>query len=228
MAITTANLNLRSAPGTDNPVQTVIPKGAVVTVTGAEWETRGTLWYPAGYEGLSGWVSGKHLMFVSGSRSRVTYVESSVTLARSMLGLWYHFGENFDQLLLVDKRGDCSGFVGWVSEASGYRPGSLPLYEYSSDEMFDCFASGEWAAERIKTAEVEPMDLVFYGYGSHASHVVFSLTKGTVIGASGGFRATRTDADAERVNAMVRIDRLRFHPHRVIGIFRPSYEDVLA
>ena len=215
MATTTANLNLRAGPGKNYPILTVIHRGETVKLKAVRTDG----WCRVTYSNKEGYCAARFLDITQYD----AYVADALVLTEKMLGLWYHFGENFDQPAFGDKRGDCSGFVGWVSRVNGYQPGSLRLYNYSADEMFDNFSSGKWEAQRIKKGEEQPLDFVFYGYGDHASHVVFALGNGKVRGASGGFRATRTDADAKRVGAKVRDDDIDFHKHGVIGIFRPPY-----
>ena len=57
-ATTTADLNLRSGPGTDHPVVLVMPAGSTVTVTGAS--TNG--FAPVAYQGTYGWASEFYLI----------------------------------------------------------------------------------------------------------------------------------------------------------------------
>lgn len=213
MTITTARLNLRAGAGTTEPVRGVIPRGDLVTVTGDPW-------YPVTHDGIAGWVSGKYL---DHRETAPDYVADALALARSMLGLWYRWGGNFTQEPFSAKRGDCSGFVGWVSDYMGYQPGSQPLYNYSADQMFDNFRAGIWPAEKIALGNEQPMDLVFYGNGTNAGHVVFVERKGKVIGASGGNSKITSDAAAKAKNAKVRIDDITYHSNPIVGIYRPAY-----
>ena len=52
-AVTTAPLNLRSGPGPDQPVITVMPAGATVSITGNAQSG----FYPVSYNGTNGWAS---------------------------------------------------------------------------------------------------------------------------------------------------------------------------
>ena len=220
---TKANLNMRAGAGTDEPVVIVIPNGAGVTVTGDPW-------YPVEYGGYDGWVSGKYLdLDAAPDEPSHDYISDAMALAKSMLGLYYRWGGNFTQEVFKDKRGDCSGFVGFVSETMGYRPGSSRLYNYTADQMFDNFRNGVWKATEITPGNERAMDFVFYGgSATNAGHVVFAVGDGRVIGSSGGFEATLTDADAKRVGAMVRYDDRNFHAKPIAGIFRPAYAEGLT
>lgn len=224
MTTTTADLNLRTGAGTDNDVILTIPKGTEVSITGDPW-------YPVTVSGKSGWVSGKYLDLdgvpVTPTQTpHERYVAKLMPLTERMLGLWYHYGENFTQEPFAAKRGDCSGFVGWTADQCGYRPGDRSLYDYSADQMFDNFRTGKWKAEAIKEGDEQPGDIVFYGTGTNAGHVVVVIGKGRVRGASHGYQKTKTDAAAKKLNppACVCDDDLHFHAHPVIGIFRPDYQ----
>ena len=59
-ARTTANLNLRTGPGTQNPVILVMPLGSIVTIVGGP--TSG--WYQVDYNGTIGWASGMYLQLL--------------------------------------------------------------------------------------------------------------------------------------------------------------------
>ena len=223
MTTTTANLNLRTGAGTGNPSLLVIPRGSTVTVTGDPW-------YPVTYNGKSGWVSGRYLSGVTASQPTppsYDYVSDAMDIAESMLGLWYRYGGNFTEPVFKDKRGDCSGFIGFVAETMGYRPGDNKLYNYTANMMLTNFRKGVWPATKVSEADLQPMDIVFYGYTKdgepYAPHVVYGWKDGKVIGSSGGYQGTLTDADAQRVGAKVRIDDLHFHQHPIIGIYRPVY-----
>ena len=223
MATTTSGLNLRKGAGTASDVILVIPKGAEVQITGDPW-------YPVTYGGKAGWVSGKYLAGVAvpaPTPPSNDYISDAMDIAESMLGLWYRYDGNFTQEPFSAKRGDCSGFVGFIAETMGYRPGENKLYNYTANMMLTNFRKGNWKAQKVAEADLQPMDIVFYGYTKdgepYAPHVVYGWKGGKVIGASGGFQKTLTDADAKRVGAKVRIDQLHFHEHPVIAIYRPAY-----
>lgn len=225
MTTTTANLNLRVGAGTALPVLQVIPKGATVKISGDPW-------YQVIYDGDAGWVSGKFLDLNDAPTDTQTpyddYVADAMALAKRMLGLYYKWGGNFTQEPFAAKRGDCSGYVGFVAHAMGYQPGVNELYNYSADSIYRNFLNGVWPAERIEPGKERAMDLVCYGSKQSdgtmkVTHIVYAVGDGRVIGSSGGFEATLTDADAKRVGAKVRYDPLHFHAKPIAGIFRPDY-----
>jgi uncharacterized protein YraI len=57
-AITTASVNMRTGPGTTNPIITVLPANALVTVTGRNADRS---WYQVVFNGQQGWVSAQFL-----------------------------------------------------------------------------------------------------------------------------------------------------------------------
>lgn len=219
---TTANLNLRPVAGTNNTPILVIPKGTEVSLTGDPW-------YPVSVSGQSGWVSGAYLDLGDAQPEpggQPDYVSDAMAIAKSMLGLYYRWGGNFTQEPFTAKRGDCSGYVGFVSDVMEYQPGDQPLYNYTADQMFDNFRKGVWPAQKIEPGHEQAMDFVFYGPdGGYAGHVVFAVGDGTVIGSSGGNAQTTSDAAAKarKPPACVRIDTLHFHSNPIVGIYRPAY-----
>ncbi|MCA9859727.1 MAG: SH3 domain-containing protein, partial [Thermomicrobiales bacterium] len=58
-AWTTANLNMRSGPGTNNGVVVVMPNGAQITITGALTNN----FYPVQYDGYNGYASADYITF---------------------------------------------------------------------------------------------------------------------------------------------------------------------
>lgn len=225
MTTTKANLNLRTGAGTDNSIILTIPNGATVAV--GPVTVNGTLWYPVTYDGRQGWVSGAYLNDIPASGPTppsYDYVSDAMSLAKAMLGLWYRWGGNFTQEPFSAKRGDCSGFVGFVSETMGYRPGNNKLYNYNADTMFDNFRTGVWPAQKIDPGQEQAMDIVFYGGSpTYAGHVVFAMGDGNVIGASGGNATVTSDEAAKAKNAKVRINELHYHSNPIVGIYRPQY-----
>jgi uncharacterized protein YraI len=58
-AITTANVNFRTGPGTNYPIITVLPARAYVAVTGTNADRS---WYQVVFNGVQGWVSAGYLL----------------------------------------------------------------------------------------------------------------------------------------------------------------------
>jgi uncharacterized protein YraI len=57
-AITTANVNMRTGPGTTNPIITTLPANAFVAITGRNADRS---WYQVVFNGQQGWVSAQFL-----------------------------------------------------------------------------------------------------------------------------------------------------------------------
>ncbi len=74
-ATTTANLNLRSGPGSTYAVLLVIPNGATVTITGAQQSG----FYPVTYNGTRGFASSTYLQIGSGPSPTATATPVSRT-----------------------------------------------------------------------------------------------------------------------------------------------------
>lgn len=60
IAYTTADLNMRTGPGTNYPVITTLPRSAGVTVFGCTADYR---WCDAAFANVKGWVSGRYLAY---------------------------------------------------------------------------------------------------------------------------------------------------------------------
>ncbi len=59
---TTANLNMRTGPGTGYKIKATLPKGTRVSLTGPSQRSGGFDWYPVAINGIgTGWVAGKYL-----------------------------------------------------------------------------------------------------------------------------------------------------------------------
>lgn len=218
MTTTTALLNLREGAGTNYEIIDVIPNGTTVEVLSDPW-------YKVTANGDTGWVSGAFLDFSATPEPPISaYVAKVLALSGKMLGLWYHYGGNFTEPVFANKRGDCSGFIGWTAEQNGYRPGSQPLYNYSADQMFDNFRNGVWPAEKIEPGGEQEGDIVFYGPAStNAGHVVLVIARGRIRGANHGNKLTKTDAQAKARGAKVSDEDLHFHGNPIVGIYRPKY-----
>ena len=77
VATTTAPLNLRSGPGTDNPVVKVMPSGATVTISGSAQSG----FLPVAYNGSNGWASADYLVTGGGNDSSATSGTGQTTAA---------------------------------------------------------------------------------------------------------------------------------------------------
>lgn len=203
-ARTTANLNLRTGAGTDNPVITVIPNGAVVTVTGDPW-------YPVAVAGTSGWVSGAYLDLDAPGPALTPAQQRFATVAKQYLGRWYQWGGNGPD------RFDCSGYTGYVLSELGFVARG---WDYSANTQMHKFRDGAWPGVRV-TGALLPGDLMFFGK-DRATHVTFALGDGTLIGANGGNALTRTVADAQKRNAKVDIRPVDYRKD-LIEVWRPGY-----
>ncbi|WP_165814722.1 SH3 domain-containing protein [Labrenzia sp. 011] len=60
IAYTTANLNMRTGPGTNYQILTTIPRGGGVTIFGCTADFR---WCDAAFTNVKGWVSGRYLSY---------------------------------------------------------------------------------------------------------------------------------------------------------------------
>lgn len=76
-ATTTAPLNMRSGPGVDNPVITVMPSGATVSVTGSAQSG----FLPVSWNGSNGWASADYLTTGGGSDVPATSGSGQTTAA---------------------------------------------------------------------------------------------------------------------------------------------------
>jgi len=61
MYINTANLNLRSSPGADQSIVTVLPNGTQVELLGESQNVDGSVWIKVSANGYTGWVNQKYL-----------------------------------------------------------------------------------------------------------------------------------------------------------------------
>lgn len=185
---TTTALNLRTGPGTSADVILTIPKGGEVALNGAA--SNG--WYPVEYKLRVGWVSGKYLTGLpEPGLSRGVLLDAML----AQLGKPYRWGGNGPDNF------DCSGYVGYIWRQLGIRDG-----DYTADAMYDNLRLGKWPGQKVAVEEADLGDLVFFGSGTNAGHVVFALSPGHVIGATGGGVSTTTYIKAKQQGASVRID----------------------
>ncbi len=85
---TTANLNMRSGPGTTYAVRLVIPSGADVITVNQTDPVSG--WYNIKYNGVEGWSSGSYLTFIAPPPPSAR--DQAVTRAAAGVGFSYWWG----------------------------------------------------------------------------------------------------------------------------------------
>lgn len=130
----------------------------------------------------------------------------AVEVAKSFIGTWYKWGGD-------DPSGfDCSGFVCEILKSVG-------LIERKTDFMacgllfkfFDncVFAPGRgclvFYGRRAEEHDVSSRTIMGINVKYYISHVEFALDAEHSIGASGGGRNTRTEVDAIRDNAFIKV-----------------------
>lgn len=190
---TTARLNLRKGPSTAYDVITVLGSAVEVAISG---KPTADGWYKVTVGEDTGYVSGKYLKDIheDGAPSGLTrgmFLDACL----AQLGKPYRWGGNGPDNF------DCSGYVGYIWRQLGIRSG-----DYTADAMYDNFRLGNWPGEKVAVEDANLGDLVFFGSGTNAGHVVFALSPGHVLGATGGGKSTTTDAKAKAQGAAVRID----------------------
>jgi hypothetical protein len=214
-AKTTARLNLRAGPSTNDTVRTVIPSGAVVTLTGTIYD----VWYAVTYNGLAGWVSGTYLTDFRGTAS-----PAKVTRLQALDNLFSHYNEPY-----IWDINDCSQFVVNRWRDWGFAP-EPNFVDASSDRMYDAFRTGAWAGTKQDMANPAPLSLIFYTYPGEpntARHVQFVLLPGVGLGQNGGNKATTTPAIAKQRDARSKVAPLNYRVtegyYVVGGIWLPDY-----
>ena len=131
--ITTANLYMRTGPGTGYPIILTIPKGSTVGVTGYSGS-----WAKASYAGKNGYCSTNYLTTPSNTVSETKYTTADLNLRTGP-------GTSYSVLLVIPKGSQVTIGIpsnGWVKasyhEKSGYvntsylssiSPGSPPVVE---------------------------------------------------------------------------------------------------
>lgn len=113
---------------------------------------------------------------------------------------------------------DCSGLVGEWWKDLAFVPES---FDTTADALMDSFQSG--ARKGTKLVDGIFGALVFYGTGSHASHVTIAINHEWCIGANGGNSTMNTEAKARAKGAEVRFDRIDYHYKSILGIWMPDY-----
>ncbi len=171
------SVNLRSEPGLEGRIISVLQKGLTVSIV-AESES----WYKAQLpDGQTGWIYHQYLelnpspQVTSGERSGMFPVAEILTYAKNLLGINYVYGGD-------SPRGfDCSGFTMYVFAKFGIR---LP---HQSNRQI------EFGAEIPTRDQLNPGDLVFFKtMGSRiVNHVGIYLGDNRFIHASSGYGAVR-------------------------------------
>jgi uncharacterized protein YraI len=106
---TTADLNLRSGPGTSNSILKVVPKGGTVTVVDPNPQNG---FYNVNSAGTVGWMSGKYLQTGTGSGGGGSTVrDQAIVRAQSGMGFsyWWGHGRFRPEGPTASTKGSCSG-----------------------------------------------------------------------------------------------------------------------
>ncbi|MBL8956371.1 MAG: SH3 domain-containing protein [Myxococcaceae bacterium] len=116
---TTANLNLRTGPGTGSSVRLVIPKGGRVTTVNRTTPSGG--WYNVKYNGVTGWSSGKYLKLVSSPSVSITANtrDGAIQRAKSGVGKSYWWGHG-RWVPFGGTAGSCAGSCPSCSHSGSY------------------------------------------------------------------------------------------------------------
>lgn len=171
--VNTNGLNVRQEPSTDSSRLTQVAKGERLHVL-EELED----WVKVEIDGEAGYVSAEFVEVTNELKTALTITEAiygeGVTDARvaiceyakQFVGNPYVWGG-----VSLTRGADCSGFVLSVYNNFGV---SLP---HSSRAQANC-------GTRIKTSELKPGDLLFYGNGRSINHVAMYIGNGQVVHAS--------------------------------------------
>lgn len=120
----TANLNMRTGPGTSYQIQKVIPKGTQVVISGSM-----NGWYKVTYQGVTGWASGSYLVSTQAQApapapAASTYIKTTANLnMRTGTGTGYAIITTIPSGTKLESLGTSSGWykvsysgrTGWVS-----------------------------------------------------------------------------------------------------------------
>lgn len=166
-------LNVRSGPGTDYEIVTVLYDRTVVTINGID-----NGWYKISYKEKTGYVLSDYMVTCkdsAGSRGDSPVISAAVSLgqqvvdyAKQYLGTPYVWGGNGPYSF------DCSGFTKYVYAHFGYTLNRTASAQLSNGYSVSC-------------GELQPGDLVFFHNGrvsTPVSHVGIYVGDGQFIHAS--------------------------------------------
>lgn len=184
--VTTAVLNMRSAPGTENSIVTKLYEGKIAKIIGIN-----NGWFKVQYNGNTGYISPDYVTIVpytassgssdsssSGSTSSANGTRQEIIdYAADLLGCKYVYGGTSPSGF------DCSGFTQYVFAHFGVSLSHSSATQYSN-------------SVRIKKSELKPGDLVFFSQTSGSSkvgHVGIYVGDGQFIHAASPGKGVRYD-----------------------------------
>lgn len=189
---TTANLNLRTGPGTSHSIRLVVPaRGQLTTINRTTPEGS---WYNVSYRGTSGWVHGGYVTLMASGGAPATPTPSNpgsragaIDRAKSGVGFSYYWGHGswIPYGATSSTRGvctgscpncthsgrygaDCSGYVAKVWQIPSTNTDlSVDSHPYST---FDFVRSNsQWRT--VSRGSMQPGDALVYNNG-RAGHIV--------------------------------------------------------
>ena len=189
--ITTAVLNMRSGPGTENSIVTKLYEGSVAKIIGIN-----NAWFKVQYGGETGYISPDYVsvvpykstvaasapVAVSASSGTATAASGTrqqiIDYAAQFLGCKYVYGGN------TPSGFDCSGYVKYVFKHFGVELTRTSASQYST-------------SVRIKKSELKIGDLVFFSQtagSSKVGHVGIYVGGGQFIHAAAPGKGVRYDS----------------------------------
>ncbi len=194
--VTTAVLNMRSGPGTENSIVTKLYEGSVAKIIGIN-----NAWFKVKYNGETGYISPEYVEVVeyqnntpaakttanTGSQSATSVAATSaatgtrrqiVDYAATLLGCKYVYGGSSPSGF------DCSGYVKYVFQHFGVNLSRTSSSQYSN-------------SARIKKSELNVGDLVFFSQtrgSSKVGHVGIYVGGGQFIHAAAPGKGVRYDS----------------------------------
>ena len=189
--ITTAVLNMRSGPGTENSIVTKLYEGSVAKIIGIN-----NAWFKVQYGGETGYISPDYVsvvpykstvaasapVAVSSSSGTATTASGTrqqiIDYAAQFLGCKYVYGGN------TPSGFDCSGYVKYVFKHFGVELTRTSASQYST-------------SVRIKKSELKIGDLVFFSQtagSSKVGHVGIYVGGGQFIHAAAPGKGVRYDS----------------------------------